>query len=71
MASTLSLKLTIIPDGIEDQVVIKALPDGIRKDLGNFEGSGFDLRTGVRDLDFRHGLVKYKPGEASVEVLMD
>ena len=70
---TYNLKLSInAPTDIDDDSVISQLPEGVRKSLGKTDGSsGMHLLTGVRDVGFANGFIKYKVGETSVEVVMD
>ena len=71
MANTLKISITA-PITIDDNAVIDQLPKGVRKSLGKPDGSsGMHLLTGVRDVGFDNGFIKYKVGETSVEVVMD
>ena len=70
MSSTLKISITPVTP-IDDEEVIKQLPKNIRKDLGASEGSGFNLITSKRDLEFTNGVVRYEIGEKTVEVIMD
>lgn len=70
MSSTIKISITPVTS-IDDEGVIKQLPKNVRKDLGESEGSGFNLITSKRDLAFRYGLVQYMVGEKTVDVIMD
>ena len=71
MVNTLKLSIKA-PTEIDDDAVIAQLPAGVRKSLGKTDGSsGCNLLTGVRDVGFDKGIIKYKVGETAVEVVMD
>ena len=70
MSSTLKLKVSPVT-AIDDEGIIRQLPKKVRKDLGQDIGSGFNLMTSKRDLEFENGLVQYVLGNDSIEVIMD
>ncbi len=71
MANTLKINITA-PTEIDDNAVIAQLPKGVLKSLGKPDGSsGMHLLTGVRDVGFDKGFIKYKVGDTAVEVVMD
>ena len=72
MSNSLKINIATAPTEIDDAGVINQLPAGVRKSLGNpDDSSGMHLLTGVRDVGFDKGFIKYKVGETSVEVVMD
>lgn len=56
---------------IDDDAVLQQLPINIRHQLGEDEGSGFDLFCHKRELFFQHGMVSYVLGEATALVEID
>ncbi len=73
MANILKINIKTAPtEQIDDDLVVNQLPKGIKKSLGSLDGSsGCNLITGVRDVGFDKGIIKYKVGDTVVEVLMD
>ena len=71
MSNTIQVPMTT-PDSIDDQLVISQLPAGIKKDLGaQLPGSGFNLLTSKRDLDFKNGYVVYQLSSDHIQVVLE
>ena len=56
------------PSSIDDQLVTSQLPADVVASLGDWEGSGFNLDTGKRDVGYSNGCVVYAPGSNQVDV---
>jgi len=56
---------------IDDETVLNQISTKVLEELGEDEGSGFDLRTNKRDLFFTNGYLRYQVDEPSVEVFME
>ena len=70
--STATIKYPIKPAAsIDDDTVLQQLPINIRHQLGDTDGSGFDLFLHKRELFFQHGMVSYVLGEATALVELD
>ena len=56
---------------LDDDGVVAQLPINIVEHLGPLEESGFHLMLNLRELFFRHGVVKYTLGERKAHVELD